>query len=217
MKSVLVIGMGRFGRHVAEKMMLLDNEVMIVDIQEEIIEELAPGFTDAHIGDCTSPAILKNFGVRNFDLIFVAIGSNFQSSLEITSLLKELGAPHVISKAGSTVQAKLLKKIGADEVVYPEQEIAEKVAIRHNADNIFDFIELTDEYSIFEIPILPGWVGKTISRLDLRNTCHVNILAIKQGETLDPLPTGQYVFQGEEHIVVLGRPRDVFKIASKKR
>jgi trk system potassium uptake protein TrkA len=215
MKSVLVIGMGRFGRHLARKMQELNNEVMIVDENEEIIEELAPNYTDAHIGDCTNEAVLRSLGINNFDICFVAIGNNFQSSLEITSLLKELGAKYVVSKASRDIQAKFLLRNGADEVIYPEREMAEKLALRHNAKNIFECVELTPEFAIFEIPIMDMWVGKSISSLNIRRKYHINILSIKNGNSLKPLPGADYIFNEKDHILVLGNPTDVFKLVER--
>ncbi len=215
MKSILVIGMGRFGKHLARKMTELNNEVMIVDIDESIIEELAQDFTDAHIGDCTNESVLKSLGVRNFDICFVAIGSNFQSSLEITSLLKELGAKYVVSKASRDIQAKFLLKNGADEVVYLEREMAEKLAIRFSARSVFEFIELTHEYAIFEIPSSESWLGKSIASIDIRRKHHITILAIKNGDILNPLPSGDYVFRHGDHVVVIGKPEDILKLNGK--
>lgn len=215
MKSILVIGMGRFGKHIAMKMTELNNDVMIVDINETIIEELAQYFTDAHIGDCTNEDVLKSLGVRNFDICFVAIGSNFQSSLEITSLLKELGAKYVVSKASRDIQAKFLLKNGADEVVYLEREMAEKLAIKYSARHVFEFIELTHEYAIFEIPISDNWVGRSIANIDIRRKHHITILAIKNGEYLNPMPTSDHVFSHGDHVVVIGKPEDILRLNGK--
>ena len=154
MKSVLIIGLGRFGHHLCRNMAELGNEVMIVDQREEVLEDLLPIVTSAKIGDCTNEEVLRSLGVANFDLCFVCIGTNFQSSLEITSLVKEMGARCVISKANRDIHAKFLLKNGADEVIYPDRDIAEKLAVRHSANHVFDYIELTDEYSIYEIPPL---------------------------------------------------------------
>lgn len=215
MKSVLVIGMGRFGRHLAMKMQELGNEVMIVDQNEEIIEELADKFTDAHIGDCTNEAVLHSLGINNFDICFVTIGTNFQSSLEITSLLKENGAQYVISKASRDIQAKFLLRNGADEVVYPEREMAERLALRHNARNILECIELTEEYAIFEIQAMNTWTGKTIGELDIRHKYHINILTVKNKDELKPLPGADYLFKGKEQLLVLGNMKEVFKLMDK--
>lgn len=215
MKSILVIGMGTLGRCLAQKMQELGNDVMIIDEDEELIQELSTVFNDAVAGDCTNPAVLKSIGVNNFDICFVAIGENFYSSLEITSLLKELGATYVVSKAKQARQADFLKKIGADEVFFPEREIAEKLAIRYNATNIFDYIELTSDCSIFEIPIIPEWVGKSIIEINVRQQYNVNIIAIKSGQHIDPLPGGDYRFQNDDHIVVIGKSKDVFVLSAK--
>ena len=216
MKNVLVIGMGRSGRHLAAKMLELGNEVMIVDKDEEIIEELSPKFTDSFIGDCTNEGVIRALGVNNFDICFVCIGENFQSSLEITALLKDMHAKYIVSKANRDIQARFLKSVGADEVVYPERAIAEKLAIRFNADNVYDYIELTDEYSIFEIPVVEEWIGKSIGQIHVRRNYNINIIAIKKGEVLRPLPGGDYVFKSEDHLVVIGKSTDVFKLTANK-
>ncbi len=214
MKSILVIGMGMLGRCLALKMQELGNDVMIIDRDEEKIQELSTIFGDAMAGDCTNPELLKTIGVNNFDYCFVAIGEDFYASLEITSLLKEQGASFVVSKAKRLRQAEFLKKIGADEVFFPEKEIAEKLAVRYNATNIFDYIELTSDCSIFEIPIIPGWIGKTIIEINVRQKYRVNIIAIKNGEHTDPMPLGTYCFRDGDHIVVIGKSSDVFKLSS---
>ena len=214
-KSVLIIGMGRFGRHLALRMIDLGNDVMIIDKDSSIIDMLSSKCPDANIGDCTNENVLKALGVNAFDICFVTIGENFQSSLVITSLLKSLGAKCVVAKANQTIQADLLRKIGADEVIYPEKEIAEKVAIRYNSDNIFDFIPLTSEFSIYEVPVLKEWVGKTIIEVNVRKNYNISIVAIKSGNTLNPVPSPDYLFNRDDHIVVIGRASDVFKITSK--
>ncbi len=216
MKSVLVIGMGRFGQHLALKMQELGNDVMIVDRNEKIINELAPYFTDSHIGDCINENVLRALGVDQMDLCFVAMGEDFQSSLVITSLLKRVGAKYVVAKANHEIQADLLKQIGADEVVYPEREIAEKLAVRYNTDNIFDCIQLTAEYSIYEIPVSHDWVGKNLVELDVRRKYNINIIAIKQGAVLQPAPSPTYLFDADDHVVVIGKATDVFKLTGKK-
>lgn len=215
MKSILVIGMGRFGRHLAKKMLDLGNDVMIVDKDSEIFEQLAEKFTDSYIGDCTNEGVIRSLGVKHFDLCFVTIGEDFQSSLVITSLLKRFDAKCVIAKANQNIQAELLLKIGADEVVYPEREIAEKLAVRYNARNIFDYIQLTSEYFIYEIPVLQSWIGKTIMEVDVRRKYRVNIIAVKKENSLNPLPGADYIFKPDEHIVVIGKATDVFKINAK--
>ena len=215
MKSILVIGMGRFGRSLATKMYELGNDVMIVDEDSELINELSPNFTDACVGDCRKELVLKSLGINNFDVCFVTIGENFQSSLEITSLLKELGAKRVVSKANRDIQEKFLLRNGADEVINPEKDMAEKLAIRYNANKIFDFIELTPDFSIFEIPIFEHWIGKSIAELNIRNKYKINILAIKKGQNINTLPGPTYVFEGDDHIVIAGKIDVVTKLTSK--
>lgn len=215
MKSVLVIGMGRFGRHLAGKMQELGNEVMVVDSDSELINSLSSKFPDSIIGDCTNEGVIRALGVNSFDLCFVSIGEDFQSSLVITSLLKKCSAKCVIAKANQDIQAELLKKIGADEIVYPEREIAEKVAVRYNADNIFDFIKLTSEYAIYEIPVPHDWYGKTIADVNVRKKHGVNIIAIKQASEIKPTPGPDYMFTRNDHIVVIGKSGDVFKLSAR--
>lgn len=217
MKSILVIGMGRFGLQLAERMQELGNDVMVVDKDAELIDEIAYEFTDAHIADCTNELVLSSLGINNFDVCFVTIGEDFQASLEVTSMLKEYGAAHVVSKARTERQAKLLSKIGADEVVYPERDAAEKCAVRYNADNIFDFIQLTSEYSIYEIPCASSWTNRSISELDVRNKYNINIIAVKNDNTLQPSPGADYVFRDGDHLVVLGKASDVFKLGGKSK
>lgn len=166
MKSILIIGMGRFGQHLCKNLNKLGNEVMIIDLLEEKLSDLLPFVTAAKIGDCTNEEVLKSLGISNFDICFVCIGSNFQSSLEITSLVKELGAKYVISKANRDIHAKFLLRNGADEVIYPNRDIAEKLAVRCSANHVFDYVELTEGYSIVEIPPLSSWLGRVLSRLE---------------------------------------------------
>ena len=211
MKTVLIIGMGRFGQHLCRKMLKLNNEVMIVDRNEEAMEDLLPLVTNAKIGDCTNEEVLHSLGIGNFDLCFVCIGTNFQSSLEITSLLKEAGAKYVISKATRDIQAKFLLRNGADDVVYPERETASWAAVRYSSDHIFDYIQLTPDHAIYETAVPPAWVGKTIGQLGVRQRHNINILAAKRGEELIPIPGGDYCFREGETMLVLGADRDVQK------
>ncbi len=215
MKSILVIGMGRFGKHLALKMKELGNDVMIVDRNEEKISELAPIFTDSYIGDCCHEGVLRSLGVGNFDICFVTIGEDFQSSLEITSMLKDLGAQYIVSKAGQEIQAKFLSKIGANEVISPEKSMAERLAVRYNANNIFDSIVLNADYSIYEISVHRDWVGKTIAKVNVRKVYSVNIIAIKKGEKINPMPGAEYTFEKDDHLVVIGKSSDVFKLTVK--
>jgi trk/ktr system potassium uptake protein len=214
MKSILIIGIGAFGRHLTEKMVDLKNDVMIVDRNETIIDDMSTIVTDAHIGDCTKEEVLRSLGVSNFDICFVTIGDNFQSSLEITSLLKELGAKYVISKASRDIQAKFLLRNGADEVIYPDKDMAKKLAIRCSAENVFDFIEITPEYSIFEIPIMKSWIGSSLQGIDVRKKYHINILTIKNGNNIMAVPKADYIFKEKDIIIVLGKSNDVIRLAN---
>ena len=212
MKSVLIIGMGRFGKHLCMNMAKLGNQIMIVDDHEENLEGLLPYVVSAKIGDCTNEEVLKSLGISNFDVCFICIGTNFQSSLEITSLLKEAGARFVVSKATRDIQAKFLLKNGADEVVYPERDIAERVAVRYSADNVFDYIELDEDYSIYEIPPLKEWVGKTIGEVDFRARLNSSIIGTKINGETSFLPGANHVFCAKEHLMVIGRKKDIDKI-----
>lgn len=217
MKSVLIIGMGRFGYHLASKMKALGNDVMIVDRDASRVNEIAEEFTDSHIGDCCSAAVIRSLGVGSMDLCFVSIGEDFQSSLIITSLLKREGAKKVVAKANQEIQAELLRQIGADEIVYPERDLAQNLAVRYSANNVFDYIQLTPEYSIYEIPIPTLWHGKSIQEVDVRKKHKVNIVAIKANNVLQPMPGADYVFRPEDHIMVIGKPNDVLKLAGKRK
>ena len=154
-------------------------------------------------------AVLGSLGIDNFDLCFVCIGTNFQSSLEITSLAKEMGARYVVSKANRDIHAKFLLRNGADEVIYPDRDIAEKIAVKYSANHVFDYIELTEEFSIYEIPPLPEWVGKSIIELSIRNKYRISILATKEGERAKLMPTADYVIRADEHLMVIGKNEDV--------
>lgn len=204
MKTVLIIGMGKFGHRLCENMLRLGNEVMIIDENEEALEDMVPVATSSKIGDCTNVEVLKSLGLDNFDIVFVCISENFQSSLEITSLVKELGAKHVISKADRDIHAKFLLRNGADEVVYPDRDIADKLARRCSIDNVFDYIELTEGYAIYEIPVKKEWVGKSIIEINFRKKYNANILGIKHGEKTKLMPGADHVFNAEEHLMVMG-------------
>ncbi len=208
MKSILVIGTGNFGTHLTRRLAALGNEVMIVDKDERRMEDLLPLVAGAKIGDCTDLKVLQSLDVSGFDVCFVCIGGDFQANLEITSQLKDLGAKVVISKANKDLHAKFLKRNGADEVVYPDRDIAEKTAVAYSSDQVFDFIELADGYSIYEIAPEKKWVGKTIQQVGVRSNYGINIVAVKTGRGLEMNPRPEYVFRTEEHLLVIGH-RDV--------
>lgn len=216
MKSILVIGMGRLGRHFASLMLELGNEVMVIDKDPDVIESLSPGHGDANIGDCTNENVIMALGVENFDICFVTIDSDFEASLVITTLLKTHHANKVVATAKRDIQADLLKKIGADEVIYPEREMAEKLAVRYNVNNVFDFIKLTPDYAIYEIPTPATWKNKTIASIAVRQRYNVNIIAVKNDNTIDIMPGPDYIFSEADHVVVIGKARDVFKLSSER-
>ena len=211
MKAILLIGLGRFGRHIAQKLNQLGHQVMAVDKEESRVDAVLPFVTNAQIGDRTNKDFIESLGVRNFDVCIVAIGDDFQSSLETTSLLKELGAPLVVARAARDVHEKFLLRNGADEVVYPEKQLASWTAIRYSADHIFDYIELNEEYSIFEISIPEAWIGKTVSELDIRKKYNINIMAIKRKDFMDFMIHPDTRLFEDETMMVLGNHKDIQK------
>jgi trk system potassium uptake protein TrkA len=211
MKSVLLIGLGRFGRHIAMKLYDLNHEVMAVDRDEARVNAVLPFVTNALIGDSTNEEFLASLGVRNFDACIVTIGDNFQSSLETASLLKELGAKKVIARAAMGVQEKFLLRNGADEVVYPEKQLAAWVAIRCTSDNIRDYIELDGDNSIFEISAPEEWHGKTVLQVDIRKKYGINIIGTRRDGRLDMNVTPDTVFNSADTLLVLGRLKSIQK------
>ncbi|MGN1134128.1 MAG: potassium channel family protein [Oscillospiraceae bacterium] len=211
MKSILIIGLGRFGRHIAQKLNELDYQVMAIDKREERVQDALPYVTNAQIGDSTRLDFMQTVGVRNFDVCICAIGDDFQSSLETTLLLKELGAPLVVSRAARDVHAKFLKRNGADEVVYPEKQLAIWTAIRFASDHVFDYIEVGGDYSIFEVEIPRGWNGKTVSEIDIRKKYGINILAMKRDGKVYPDVHADTVFNDVYTLLVLGKYSTVQK------
>ena len=211
MKSILLIGLGRFGRHIAENLYELKHQVMAVDKKEDRVNAVLDFVPNAVIGDSTNEEFLKSLGVGNYDVCMVCIGDDFQSSLETTSLLKELGAKKVVSRAARDVHAKFLLRNGADEVVYPERQLAKWSAIRYTSDHIFDYVELGKEYSIFEIEIPNEWDGKTVSAIDIRGRFGINIMAIRRDGRLDINITPDMVLTAGCHMLVLGSNKNIEK------
>ena len=214
-ESVLVIGLGRFGKYITRKFNELGDEVMAIDIDEEKVHDIMPYVVNAKIANCSREETLRSLGVGNFDLCFVCIGKNFQSSLEITCLLKDLGAKKVISKASDEFHAKFLKRNGADEVVFPEKYSAEKSATKYSSNHIIDYIEISDKVAIYEIPVVPSWVDKSIIELDIRKKHRINILAVKNNGRVRSLPDADYVFNVNDQMIVMGESDDVEKLLSK--
>ena len=204
MKSILLIGVGRFGRHIAAQLAQLGHQVMAVDTDEARINEVMSFVTNAQIGDSTNAAFLRSLGVGNFDVCMVTISGNFQNSLETTSLLKELGAKCVVSRAERDVQAKFLLRNGADHVVYPEKQVARWVAIRYTSNHISDYIEIDDQHAIFEVEVPKSWVGRSIGALDVRRRFGINILGVKRAGKTDVSVTPETVLAKDETILALG-------------
>ena len=211
MKNILLIGLGRFGKHIALQMNKLGHEVMAVDSNEERVNEILPIVTNAQIGDSTNTEFLKSLGIGNFDVCIVTIGGNFQNSLETTSLLKELGAKMVVSRAERDVQAKFLLRNGADEVVYPEKQVANWAAIRYTADHIRDYIEVDEAHAIFEVEVPEGWIGKTVGELDIRRKYSINIMATKENGKINMAVSPETVLTDNITLLVLGAYKELQK------
>ena len=214
-KTILLIGLGRFGLHIAKKLHELGHEIMAVDVNEEKINQAVPFVTDAQIGNSTNEDFLKYLGINNYDLCIVTISDDFQSSLETTSLLKELGAKKVISRAERDGQAKFLLRNGADEIVYPEKQLASWMAIKYSADHILDYIEIDNEHAIFEVSVPKEWIGKTIGEIDIRKKYGINILGIKDENKLSVDVTPSQVLNSKLSLLVIGdykRLQRCFKI-----
>ena len=185
MKNILLIGLGRFGRHIAIQLSQLGHDIMAIDTDEERVNDILPFVTNAQIGDSTNPDFLKSLGIGNFDICFVTISGSFQNSLETTSLLKELGAKLVISRAERDVHEKFLLRNGADKVIYPEKQVAKWASIRYTDDHILDYMEVDASHAIIEVEVPSGWIGKTVGELDIRKKYNINIMAIKTNGILD--------------------------------
>lgn len=211
MKSVLLIGLGRFGKFIAMKLNSMGHQIMAVDTNEERVNSVLPYVTNAQIGDSTNEAFLSSLGISNYDACIVAIGDNFQNSLETAYLLKELGAKKVIARASREIQEKFLLHNGADEVVYPEKQLASWTAIRCSSEHILEYIELDDEYAIFELAAPMEWVGKTIVQLDIRKRFGINVLGIRENGRLNMSITPDTMLCYNTSLLVLGHEKAVHK------
>ena len=211
MKSILLIGVGRFGRHIIRKLNAMNHQVMAVDHDEDRIQDVLSSITSAQIGDSTNEEFLSSLGISNFDACIVTIGDDFQNSLETTYLLKELGARKIIARASKEMQEKFLLRNGADEVVYPEKQLAAWTAIRCSSEHILEYIELDDEYAIFEVEIPSGWSGKSILELDIRKKHGLNILGVRTNGKLNMNITPNTVFRYGTSVLVLGQEKTVHK------
>lgn len=213
MRSFLIIGMGKFGHHLCEALLDMGNDVMIVDSNEDRVEDLISRVESVQIGDCTDEAVIRSLGVSNFDIVFVCIGANFQNSLEVTWLVKQAGAKHLVSKANRDVHAKFLLRNGADEVIYPDRDIADRMARAYSADSIYDYFEIEDGVSIYEIRMLDEWVGKSLREMNFRQNYKINVAGIKSGAgKVNVLPDADYKFQKDDRLLIAGADEDVSKL-----
>lgn len=211
MKSILLIGLGRFGRHMALKLQEMGHDVLAIDQDEARVNAALSFVTDAQIGDATNEAFIATLGVNNFDLCVVAIGEDFQSSLETTALLKDHGAPVVLSRASTDVHAKFLLRNGADDVIYPAKLAASYAAVRYTTDHVLDYMALSDGYSICEISVPENWIGRSIVQLSVRTKYKISIVAIKEQGRMNSMPTPDFVFSGDETLLVMGHDNDLRK------
>ena len=211
MKSILLIGLGRFGKHIAMELYNLGHQVMVVDNNEERLNEVLPYATNGLIGDSTNEVFLSSLGVRDFDVCIVAIGNDFQSSLETTCLLKELGGKLVVARAERDGQAKFLLRNGADEVVYPEKQLAKWTAIRFTSNHILDYIALDNDHAIVELDLPDAWAGKTVGKIDIRRKYGINILGVKRNGKLHLTVTPDTQFSEGDTVLVLAENRALQK------
>ena len=214
-RTFLIIGLGRFGKHMAKQLTTQNNEVLAIDINEDRVNAALKYVTDAQIGDATDPQFVEELGVNNFDVCIVAIGDNFQSSLETTCLLKEKGAKYVFARANRDIHKKFLLRNGADEVIYAERETAERFAVRFGLEGIDDYFKLSDEYAIYEISVPETLIGKTLVEKNVRQKYNVNVLAIKTGDRFNAMVTPDHRFSSDEKLLVLGSKEAVKKLLKK--
>lgn len=207
--------MGKFGQKLGEKLINMGDDVTIVDKDEDVINALAPKYGNALIANCMNTDNLQAMDIPSFDVCVVAISDDFQSSLEITSILKDLGAKWVVSRADTEIQRKFLFRVGADEVVYPNHDIAEKLAVKLNSENVYDYIEIDSEYSIFEIAVPAKWHGKTLVDENPRGKYGLNVLLIKKGKNIVPSPGPNYVFEDGDHILAFGSTEKILAFTNK--
>lgn len=206
MKSILVIGLGRFGLIMADKLENDGNEVMGVDISERRADDAASCLRNIQIGDATDEHFIASLGVANYDVCVVAVGGeNFQTALETTVLLKDYGAKFIVARANRDVHEKLLLRNGADYVVCADREAAEKLAVKYGTKHVFDYIELTDDFGLYEISTPEAWVGKNIAQVNVRSKYNINIVATKYGDRITPVTNPDYVFNRAENILIMGQ------------
>lgn len=211
MKQVLLIGLGRYGQNIAARLNEMGHQVMAVDKDEKRVNAILDIVTNAQIGDSTDREFLESLGVRNFDYVIIAIAGDFESSMITTVMVKELGAPNVISRASSEIQEQLLKNNGADVVIYPEKTVGIWTANRYVSEHVLDYFDLADGYSIYEISMPNSWVGKTLASMDIRSKYGINILAVRSGEHLNVTMDPNEKFVKSQSLLVLGKSENVHR------
>ena len=204
MKSSVVIGLGRFGKTLARQLCALGGQVLAIDVHSDLVQQVANDVTHAVVGDAQDKEVLRALGVRDFDCAIIAIGGDLAASVLTTMNLKELGVPYIICKAHDDTHRRVLEKLGVDRVIIPEQENAQRLARSLNSHNVLDYIELSEEYGILEIPAPKTWVGKSLKELNVRAKLGVNIIAVESGETTNVSPSADYKIQAGDVMVVLG-------------
>ena len=204
MKSYIVIGLGRFGQGVARQLCTLGAEVLAMDIRSDLVQQVANDVTHAVVGDAQDKEVLRALGVRNFDCGIIAIGDDLAASVLTAMNLKELGVPYIVCKAHDETHRRVMEKLGVDRVVIPEQEHAQRLARSLHSHNVLDYIELSEEYGILEVPAPKGWVGKSLKELNVRAKLGVNIIAVESEKGTNVSPAADYRIQTEDILVVLG-------------
>lgn len=204
MKSYIVIGLGRFGTTLARQLCLQGAEVLAMDIHSDLVQQVAADVTHAVVGDAQDKEVLRALGVSNFDCAIIAIGTDLAASVLTVMNLKELEVPQIVCKAHDETHRKVLEKLGVDRVVIPEQENAQRLARSLHSHNVLDYIELSEEYGILEVPAPKSWVGKTLKELNIRAKLGVNIIAVESGKKTNVSPSADYRIQSEDIMVVLG-------------
>lgn len=217
MKSFLIIGIGKFGYYLCRELSARGCNIMAADMNEEALTDVLPYVVSAKIGNCTRPDVLKTFGVDNYDACIVCIDEDFQNSLQVTALLSEMGARRVVSFASTEVQAKFLRRNGADRVIFPEEAVAERLAVSLSSDSILDQFELSDELSVFEIQTPAAWVGKSVLELNIRARYGISVLATKREDRAKMLNNPNYVFNSVDSLMVMGSEEDIRRIDREKK
>ena len=212
MKNILLIGVGNFGFHIAQELGKLKVEVLAVDLDEERLRDVSEYLSKTLIGDATDIDFLKTLGVNTFDECLVTIGDNFQASLEAVLNLKELGARRITARASKESQEKILLKTGADVVIYPEKQLARWAALHCGTNSIYDFVELENNYGIYEINVSESWVGKSLAELDLRRKYNISILGYKEGERIKLITHSEFKLKDNIHLLILAKEDDVNRI-----